>query len=350
MKTKKTGFTPLETNGKKCRRSINAFAQRNNEFLTGFTLVELLVVISIIALLLAILVPAMKRAREIAGRVMCGNQLKQVGVGMIAYASSNNNLLPADYVIDSKGEKKKETHPYVLYRIPNGGGTDDFSYTDSTGKVGGKTLRLAYLYVQKYIGDPKVFYCAGNTSPLYKYESYINPPPWGSLPQKACNTPAQGGYSDEGNQWVRCGYTYYPTDPTSPKNANWIVVSGSNPAYAPAASCEKFDLLDSRIPYMTDSLNSRSGLSHKSSAKTINNGGTTTVQLINPGINSLFKDGHVLFATNQNIFTDRYWDLWGDTGEDSTIGRQIQPNDYPKFYYRIFLLIGDSRNMTSTGR
>ena len=53
---------------------------------TGFTLVELLVVMTIISILLAMLFPAVNSAREAARRTTCANNLRQIGVGLHSYA------------------------------------------------------------------------------------------------------------------------------------------------------------------------------------------------------------------------------------------------------------------------
>src|SRR5688500_1291136 len=61
---------------------------------SAFTLVELLVVIGIIALLIAILLPALNRARAAANLVDCQARLRQMGQAMAIYASQNKDLIP----------------------------------------------------------------------------------------------------------------------------------------------------------------------------------------------------------------------------------------------------------------
>lgn len=63
---------------------------------TGFTLIELLVVIAIIALLVSILIPALNKAKYLAGEKVCSSNLRQVNIALVMYAYDNRDYYPLE--------------------------------------------------------------------------------------------------------------------------------------------------------------------------------------------------------------------------------------------------------------
>jgi prepilin-type N-terminal cleavage/methylation domain-containing protein/prepilin-type processing-associated H-X9-DG protein len=95
-----------------------------------FTLIELLVVIAIIAILAAMLLPALAQARSKARQVSCLSQLKQLGLGLIMYADSHDG---------------RYVNPQPVAGMPLGGQANNVCWWR--------------FYVQPYVGDWQVLVC-----------------------------------------------------------------------------------------------------------------------------------------------------------------------------------------------
>jgi prepilin-type processing-associated H-X9-DG protein/prepilin-type N-terminal cleavage/methylation domain-containing protein len=80
----------------------------------GFTLVELLVVIGIIAVLIGILLPALNKARKQARLIQCMSNLHQWGIGIQNYANQQNGLLPTD----GQGDGNSQSDPWNWWFDP----------------------------------------------------------------------------------------------------------------------------------------------------------------------------------------------------------------------------------------
>jgi prepilin-type N-terminal cleavage/methylation domain-containing protein len=299
----------------------------------GFTLVELLVVISIIAILLAVLVPAMSRAKEAAKRTICGSQEKQIGVAVLSYIGDYEGCLPFYGGWDPAWQgnfwaasAKDDLHPYAVAR-----GDKIPWYSDkSTNPWTVVPMKLECVFAGNFIKDARVFYCPSNKDKNYVFDSYVDPlapdntsRTWGTLPQKF-NT---------GNQWVRVGYAYYPVD----EKPVMTQVSGIE---VPKVTARKFSSMSKRYPYLMDLLWTREDISHKSGV--VSN--RDEKKVINGGINALFKDGHVKYnrdgpvtfgsgagAFTQKLLENDYWDLWDPPGLKS-------PGDATDIRYLLYSL------------
>src|SRR3954469_13241387 len=74
----------------------------------GFTLVELLVVIGIIALLISILLPALNRAREQARRTQCGSNLRQIHQAFLIYGRNWKDAAPIGYLAGAAPDEQTQ--------------------------------------------------------------------------------------------------------------------------------------------------------------------------------------------------------------------------------------------------
>jgi prepilin-type N-terminal cleavage/methylation domain-containing protein len=147
----------------------------------AFTLVELLVVIGIIAVLIAILLPSLTRAREQAVRVQCLSNLKQVHLAFVEYSLRYRDAAPLGYV---EGYRQMN---YMAYR-------------------GGKWVTVGVFFEAGLMKTPQIYYCPtrhGDTGNGYDVPNNLWPhPPLTTPPLGTLRLAYSVRASSPGLQWV----------------------------------------------------------------------------------------------------------------------------------------------------
>ncbi len=131
----------------------------------AFTLIELLVVIGVVGVLIALLLPALGRARESANRAVCLSNLRQVHQAFMVYALANADQVPLGY--------RRDPVPSEQF--------NSMVYSKTTGAF----CLLGWLYNAGLFGQPRVLFCPSERDVRQEFATAENPWPTAGLPPPA---------------------------------------------------------------------------------------------------------------------------------------------------------------------